>query len=283
MVSLIAAAFFAIKVGAPVSTFKITLTGFKCNEATIDNALDLDGIGDEIYIVVDSAMIGPGGKAFGISRRRSVVYGDVAHHPERIQAGSRSRAGGISDGDQVPASNPYASTPSFTGKLPMLVGMFTAKEGSTLVAVCPSVWESDGSGTNYGHYDDTVSSMWKSGWAEPTTSPANILPRTNWRSSAMPKMAVDLSGDYPVGTTAIRTPAGIGYLDHYSYEPKVVYFTQERMQQETGSARQLSGPVGTVEVGFIDKDLRGIYDRHTGVTTMFSTGRYTLYLLIERM
>ena len=83
MVSLIAAALFATNVDPPLNTYRITLTGFKCYQETIDNALDLDGIGDEIYLVVDSAMIGPGGKASAISRRRTVIYGDVAHHPDR--------------------------------------------------------------------------------------------------------------------------------------------------------------------------------------------------------
>ncbi len=283
MVSLIAAALFATNTSPPSNTYRITLTGFKCWEETIDNQLDLDGIGDEIYLVVDSAMIGPGGKVFGISRRRTVIYGDVAHHEDRLQAGSRSRTGGIGAGDLVPATNPYATTPSSNGKLPLLIGTFTAKEGSTLVAICPSIWESDGSGANYGRYADTVSSMWKSGWDDPALFQRANPPRTSWRNVELPKMQVDLSGDYPIGTLAMRTPTGVTYLDKYTYQPKVLYFTQERLERETRPGQQITGPVGNVEVSIVDADQRGIYDRHTGVTTMFSTGRYTLYFMIERL
>ena len=99
----------------------------------------------------------------------------------------------------------------------------------------------------------------------------------------MPTMPVDLNGDYPIGTLAMRTQAGLGYLDKYTYQPKVLYFTQERLERETRPGQQITGPVGNVEFTIYDTDQRGIYDRHTGVTTMFSTGSYMLYLMIERL
>ncbi len=138
--------------------FRVGINGFICDKETIDNALEMDGKGDEIAFTwsVVSSSSNTGG--------HSVVFGDINGHPERIQAGSRSPKGGIKTNDFAPTRidgtvpgplgfplpnvlPAWSSVPAPPFPLILWEGELSA--GETIV-VLPLIWEMDGDFSNPG-------------------------------------------------------------------------------------------------------------------------------------
>jgi hypothetical protein len=125
--------------------YRLSLVGFHVNKETWDNALELDGKGDEIFVTVDLQEMTPNGAAAAPVSFRSAVYGDVNGYPSRIRAGSRSSLGGLKTGDDAPVSPAWAPgvTPIRADAFPITLWEGELVEGERGVLVVPAVWEQD--------------------------------------------------------------------------------------------------------------------------------------------
>ena len=158
---------------ADEGVFRVTLTGFTVHGETHDHLFEADGKGDEVYILADVAQYDshrqsasrPGrsdqliagrisgeglqGRSNVVLRRSlaSVLMGDVNNltDPPRVQAGSRSRLGGLRTGDRFPTNEPWVmSDKPQADRLPMLIWEGGLRRGAGLVIIIPSIWEWDG-------------------------------------------------------------------------------------------------------------------------------------------
>ena len=153
-----------------VGRFRVTLTGYTVNRQTVDNTLETDGKGDEVFILTEVAQydrytqdrvgipnagirLGYSDELHGdgeITQRRSLIsilMGDVNNqtNPPRIQAGFASGLGGLRSGDRFPTNEPWllVGEPT-TDRLPMLLWEGDLRQGRDLVMIVPTVWEWDG-------------------------------------------------------------------------------------------------------------------------------------------
>src|SRR6266700_3700465 len=61
--------------------FRVTLTGFRVNNATTESVISTDGAGDEVFALVNFAELWSSNNIFGaLQRRQSLVYGDISGH-----------------------------------------------------------------------------------------------------------------------------------------------------------------------------------------------------------
>ncbi|HEX8121207.1 MAG TPA: hypothetical protein VF549_08075 [Solirubrobacteraceae bacterium] len=132
-------------------SFRVTLNGFRCLRPTWDDALQRDGVDDELFVRSEAQVFdGANRRLGGPLRTTSTVMGDAHNRPERIRAGSGSNIfggnGGFREGDQFPASNPVVrSGPPAPGPPapPMILFDGQLIEGETSVLVAPTLWEFD--------------------------------------------------------------------------------------------------------------------------------------------
>ena len=132
---------------------QVTINGFVCDRETADNMFEVDGKGDEMGFTWSVAADGTK------SADRSLIYGDVNGHPERIRAGSRSDKGGIKSGDVVPnrSGQPAWSSEPADG-FPILVWKGEVAPG-TSVRIAPLVWELDDSYVNPQPVIETINTI----------------------------------------------------------------------------------------------------------------------------
>jgi hypothetical protein len=127
--------------------YRVTVTGFRVNEETTDNPLEIDGKRDEVLVRAWANLYGPGG-LIGSSAVESKVHGDrnadawsLANSPAvRIKAGSASALGGLRTGD-VHRAQP--GTPPNTISFPLMVWEGTLQEGENALVIVPTIWEVD--------------------------------------------------------------------------------------------------------------------------------------------
>jgi len=129
------------------ATFRITVNGFHVEAETWDDALELDGKRDEVFITVraqrfrrDGAPTGPG------TQLVTPVMGDVNGLPGRVRAGSASDLGGLRTGDSFPTDEPHRrTTPLAVERVvpPFEAWTGTLQEGGDAVTIQPAIWEWD--------------------------------------------------------------------------------------------------------------------------------------------
>lgn len=134
-------------VSGPASgRYRVTVNGLRVNNATWDTALQSDGKGDEIFLLVDLQELAAGGKPAGAAQTRSTfVYGDTNGFPARIAAGSLSPKGGLRSGDTIPnVSDPWRRyTAPQQKQLPLSVWEGLLVDGQNAVLIVPAIWEQD--------------------------------------------------------------------------------------------------------------------------------------------
>jgi hypothetical protein len=140
----------------PSGWYVVTLNEIICYTPTRDNQLSLDGRGDEIFA---AAFIRGYDRSTGRAFPRTVVrktrvYGDSAGGT-RIQAGSRSAAGGIQEWDTIPDGGSLRSgvigrlVPPQDDRIPWKIWEGELANGLDAIAISLSVWESDGKERTY--------------------------------------------------------------------------------------------------------------------------------------
>jgi hypothetical protein len=136
--------------------YLITITGLQCVTATLDDPLQLDGKGDEVYVnAIVSRYDRSTQKAIESGQALSLTYGDTNKINGRMMAGSRSDKGGIQSGDLIPASpRPGVARTAAPQKniFPMIVWEGTLTDGKDALAISPSIWEDDLNATTFSDY-----------------------------------------------------------------------------------------------------------------------------------
>lgn len=78
---------------------KISLTGINCIDETMDNALETDGKGDEIFLQACIMILDQSGSIKYQTIFTGPTMGDINGFPSRLKAGTRSSTGGIKQYD----------------------------------------------------------------------------------------------------------------------------------------------------------------------------------------
>ena len=129
--------------------FRITINGLKVNRQSLDDALQRDGRGDEVYFLSQWRMTEGERTIRSSELLRSRVMGDAHGRSDRVWAGSARPGvlmpgvGGLLTGDPFPNDPTVLSGTPTTDRAPMLLfeGEMTS---SQLLVVVPTVWEQDG-------------------------------------------------------------------------------------------------------------------------------------------
>lgn len=141
--------------------YRVKINGAHCIRETVDDALERDGKGDEIFFTWSAAI--KSSLSMATHTGMSLVYGDTNNQPGRRKAGDRSDMGGIRTGNIIPfrvvptklhgsppwlpafpLPAPYADSPAID-EFPIIIWQGELRSND-LVVICPLVWEYDGGG-----------------------------------------------------------------------------------------------------------------------------------------
>jgi hypothetical protein len=129
--------------------FRITINGFKVLHQTLDDLLERDGRGDEIFFLSQWRMTEGGRVLTSSELLRSRVMGDPTGRSDRVQAGSArpgvlgGMVGGLLTNDSFPNDPTVLSSSGTTDRAPMLLFDGELTSGQVLMVV-PTIWEQDG-------------------------------------------------------------------------------------------------------------------------------------------
>lgn len=269
--------------------FRITINGFTVNQATLDHILDIDGVGDEVFvsanvIVMDSSQ----GLATPLSTLETKVYGEKRRDlvtgkfvwEGRSPAGSGTPRGGLRNRNTGPRAEPWKrfSQPS-SDSLPLELWCGTLTQGQNVVVIIPSIWEWDGVKSNFG--------QWVAWGNQVATDLTNNKAFRDLIGAERIK-AVELGKQLTFGAAISLDSAGLvgGEADRpigvkKSTKPKTFEFTPEHKfvlnyQSADWSARETgAGSVGGKAPGMSSV----MYTDDPS----YNQGRYTLHVQIERI
>lgn len=133
---------------APLSgKYLVTLTGIRCYQASMDDMLSRDGVGDEVYAATYIRHYDRrSGNLVDATIRQSASHGDVTNFGnQRLQGGTRSQTGGIHDGDMLPGPALLAtrSVPAQDVTFPLRLWEGTLTDDVDALVMSPSLWEQD--------------------------------------------------------------------------------------------------------------------------------------------
>lgn len=234
--------------GAPVAQaqtkgqFQIVVCGWKCVKETIDHALQVDGKGDEVWVV--ARFQGPNDGNSTVVRTKTM--GDINGKPGRVQAGSRSKKGGIKTGDQFPA-NPF-DKPNLVGRwqadsrpdLPFVVWEGELVDGKPGVELELSIWEDDEGGAKL--WEDVLKVL-----NAPIVK--NRLKNVEVHRDGSTRFVVDLS---EIGEL-MRVVFGVA-KDRPIGLPKRTTITYSAAKQIAATPRTAEIPEGVVAITFKDSE-----------------------------
>lgn len=275
--------------------FRVTLTGFFVNHATVDDILQRDGAGDEVYVMVNFAELAPSNRIFGALRNReSVNYGDTSgpatpfgqlRHIQpfsTIKAGSSSGTGGLLTGDRYPPpgenpTDPSGASPDQRGRfLPMVLWEGELRRDISFpnaVLLIPTIWEND-------YHNDIVNIWIRQVNAYMTRFAANsarfitgtarrpLVQQVDTVLSVIPHRndfdrPVGMSGDGFNPLAASPNPA--------TFIPAVMLLTFNSAQEAAASTTNSSTHGrGVIEITYRDGESYG-------------PGSYTIFLLVEQL
>lgn len=133
---------------AASAEFRLVVLGWRCRNATIDHCLQVDGKGDEVWIVINLLLFGAN-ESVAV---RTPTMGDANDQPGRLVAGSRSDRGGIQSGDVNLPTGPTLPVPAdgwnadSRPTLPFAAWQGTLVEGKAGVPVEVGIVEDDRQG-----------------------------------------------------------------------------------------------------------------------------------------
>lgn len=272
--------------------YRVTLNGFRVDRATVDDALQRDGKGDEVFVsvqveVFDRVKREPLQKAIV----KSPVFGDKNGFPGsgRVLAGTMSTSGGLRGGDTYPHANPAGRLQQPTTiDLPLLVWEGELVSGSNAVLIAPSIWEWDDKPAFYNGYvdrfhDDRLSHFGTGRIAHDAVtsrfmaSQLSVLKivglsaflATFVHAEPMPGY---VAVDRPIGLDHV--PAGRGSGTLFRHDHHLLVLTREAVENELKRSSQIGGvPPGTIAIHYRDDP------GHAGALS----GDYTLYVQVERV
>ncbi|MGD9851401.1 MAG: hypothetical protein AB7T38_09045 [Nitrospirales bacterium] len=289
-----------------IGKYRVVINGLRISHPTVDNALNSDGWGDEIYVAAAARLYDlqkpQGQRLVDAGVVKSLVHGQQNSIGSRIMAGHRTASGGITGNDWVPSVDdprlPHG-TPSFK-TFPFVVyeGPLT---DSSLLIINPTLWEYDGSSDTYQRWEQ----RWKvsSGGLTATLAPAFAVqmafasdPAANaviQRQMQIQNIEVTMGllledivhapGDRPIGLERIPPPTtGNPLQSHppivYSLRDRYVVLTRKKIETELSSPSSIGNvPPVLITIPFIDGPpalpIGGIQLQ----------GNYTMYLRVEKL
>jgi hypothetical protein len=135
--------------GVQSGRFRLTLTGFKVVHQTGDNALESDGVGDEVFFRGDSFAYAAGTQLAGEGHVHTSTFGQ---NFQPLNIGSAPAAwndpsgigGGLRTDDVYPRRDPFSTAPSRRGgDLPLILWEGSLVRDYDAIVVVPSAWEWD--------------------------------------------------------------------------------------------------------------------------------------------
>ena len=136
--------------GAPrplASSFRVTLNGYRVDHQTRDDALERDGVGDEVSLVLGLATVDSSGR-FDPLRWGNIFSSLMGQQPRNeIRAGTGSDRGGLITGDGFPTATPWRRfTPINPGIPPNILFEGELTQGENAALIIPTIWEWDNTG-----------------------------------------------------------------------------------------------------------------------------------------
>src|SRR4051812_37378563 len=126
--------------------YRMTINGFTVHRQTWDTAARTDGKDDEVYLAVNTKVVGRDGTVKRELNSESDVMGDTNQQPGRIQAGSASDRGGIRTGDRFPDKDrPWEHDGALDGHRypPYVIWEGELLDGGDIVIPTVTLWEYD--------------------------------------------------------------------------------------------------------------------------------------------
>lgn len=129
------------------SSFRVTLNGYRVDHQTRDDALERDGVGDEVSLVLDLATVDSSG-TFELRRWGNIFSSLMGQQPRNeIRAGTGSDRGGLITGDGFPTATPWRRlTPVNPGIPPNILFDGELTQGANAALIIPTIWEWDNTG-----------------------------------------------------------------------------------------------------------------------------------------
>ena len=285
---------FPVKAPPASGKFRFTINGFTVNSATRDHILDIDGIGDEVFVssnvvVVDSLQ----GLSTPFATLEGKVYGearlDIAGKgvwSGRVRAGSGSPKGGLRTGNSFPVSPAFKRMVAPASEyLPQEVWCGTLTDGQNAAVIVPSIWEWDGVSSTFHEWINWGSQLANtlSGQKEllglvasASTTAAGVVGAATLGAKLALGAAVSLDSTGLVGGEADR-PIGVSKsktrLHAYDFVPQHKFVMNYRTA-DFSTRENAAGSVGGMGPGVYALQF---------VDDGFYQGRYTLYVQIERI
>jgi hypothetical protein len=249
--------------------FRVIANGFRVNQQTWDNALQVDGKADEVYLAGDVRVVDRTGKTLLASHVRSLVMGDTNHFPDRVQAGSASDKGGLRTGDSFPDNPSHPSSGVLTpGQPPMLYVEVDLVQGQNAVAVTPSIWEWDGPESLFNNLLDTIAangSKIAQAIAAVSTGAALPNPVVQGIDKGIPALIAAL--DSIIGVAADRPIGMIKQGNSFVFNPQTVILNFDTAVLATQT--DFGHGLGVLEIDYKDDAKLG--------------GNYSLFLQVEQV
>jgi hypothetical protein len=273
--------------------YRVVVNGFRVNRPTFDDRAFGDG--DEVYASAavsvfdrrNDAVLGP----------RTIIttdtYGDVSRTSGRVQAGSFSPTGGLSNGDAVPAgADPRSAmgAPS-SRRFPWVVWEGTLQDGVEAVVVNPVLWEADGQSKFFAEWSDP--NQWiriqparasaqaaaiktRAANADVTPFLGTLIINCSSSSDVLPDC--EPGNDRPIGINSTSCLADtFGSANFRSWCELTMVVTREGIEKALSSTSQVGGAAaGVMAIPLVDTS--GVDAVKGGLD-----GNYDLYIRLERV
>jgi hypothetical protein len=266
--------------------FRLLATGFFVGHQTVDDMLERDGRGDEIFIRGDWYEYNNGALS-NHGRALSGVFGDRSD----FRAGSSrpgifsadDQPGGLITNDSYPVRDSFGAVPARrSGDLPMVLWEGTL-DSTSKVVILPSIWEWDdasrsGAEGQWEHYLDIQAPTLAHPSARRADQPFELAGNILSESLLEPLDVHDMGGNRPIGARLRSTPNAampvtavvLTFADAMRASDRTYSFTSTHRNEDgsiTGGEYQ--GPPGAFSIRMVDPSEM--------------EGDYTLYLRLVRV
>jgi hypothetical protein len=240
---------------------RITINGLACHQPTHDDALQRDGVDDEVAIETFAALVHITEGMIGQPGRGTPTMGDTNGFATRIRAGSGSSVaggnGGFKLGDTFPAGGrPWIrTTDPTTDRIPLLVWEGTLIDDVNAAVILPSLWEDDNR--------PMLRTPFLDAW---NAAPIETLARRTITSGDPFRVVSDLRAAFD-SVRMTKDAAGpgdrpVGMIDRGSYyaaQPSLLIFTYDHALRLANAANN-GLPRGVFPLEFRDaQQLQGLY------------------------
>lgn len=274
--------------------YRVMLTGMVVNRQSWDNPLQLDGKGDEIFIVAPTMLYDAVTKQVRQELAKSEVMGDANGRTWVVAAGRASEKGGLLSGNRVPdVPTPWIRYGEVSGsRFPLLLWDGELVQGQHALVVSAAPWEWDGMGDLFNRWhanrerrqrDWAASADGDSLVVHPSVKPIDLPTPTLVTLDLILGQARDRPiGLRPATPTDPASPAFMGLLGKTlmqvdeSMNNSLVFHEQLVVLTPFSIEQALVNPAkaGAVRPGIIEL-------RFTDMPRL--QGSYTLYLQVERL